>query len=266
VISGNYHKLRHFYFELDHAQTRGLISLFKPAPVPYWSPSGSLQTSTAKEHIVPGQVNSESYPKDFNQFVVSSDSHNMELVDSDGDYASASRTSKCNLDGGSSNWDDLDHAATKEGTDSTNDAVHEEQSDTVAVRQKLQELFVSQHKVFQSSENAAGCTPYKSIPQEAQSSAILPTNVPDSISKGVTSLKDLASLGQCYGNAEVLFSHHPHVEMIWNVWNNDYVLMFDICFILSSCFTSLMGCPRGLEQWRKSWYLFSLLFFRSKSQ
>jgi hypothetical protein len=53
-------------------------------------------------------MNSESYPMDFNQFVVSSDSHSMKMVDSDGEYDSASRTSDNNLDEGSSNWDDSD--------------------------------------------------------------------------------------------------------------------------------------------------------------
>jgi hypothetical protein len=216
VISANYHKFQNFYFELDHAQMRALIYLFKPAPVhdfpKNWSPSSSLslQTSTAKAYLVPGQVNSEFYPKDFNQFVVSSDSHNMDpckLVSLDGEYASASRTSKINLDEESSNWDDLDDAATKEGTKSTNDgmnSVHEEQSGKVAARQKLQELFVSQQKVAQSSGNAIGFASNKSTPLEVHSSATLPTNVPDCTSKGATPLKDLTSLGQCYGNAEVI--------------------------------------------------------------
>ncbi|TVU21684.1 hypothetical protein EJB05_31336 [Eragrostis curvula] len=217
AISGNYHKFRHFYFELDHAQTRALISLFKPAPVhdipKGWTPSGSLQSPATKAYIVPGQSKSESYPKGFNQFGVSSDSHCMDpynLVDPDGEYASASRTSKSNLDEESSNWDDLDDVATKEGAESVNNDnqhinhMHEEQYDTVAITQKLQQLFVAQQKVAQSSENAVDSASNKSTPQEAQSSATLPINVSDSTLKGEEPIKDLTSFGRCYGNAELL--------------------------------------------------------------
>ncbi|GJN37391.1 hypothetical protein PR202_gb26338 [Eleusine coracana subsp. coracana] len=82
VISGNYHKFRHFYFELDHSQTRALISLFKPAQV-HDVPNKSsyfrsLQPPTAKAHLVPGRVKYESCSKDFNQCVVPSDSQCMD--------------------------------------------------------------------------------------------------------------------------------------------------------------------------------------------
>jgi len=177
VISSNYHKSRHFYFELDHSQTRALISLFKPAPVHdvpnKLSPSRSLQPPTAKAHLVPGQVKSESYPKDFNQSVAPSNSHCLDpykLVDPDGEYASTSRTTKSSLDEESSNWD-LDDAATEEGAKSFIDSntAHEEQSDAVAIRLKLQELFVSKHKVARSSKNTVYSASNKSTLKEAQS-------------------------------------------------------------------------------------------------
>jgi hypothetical protein len=52
VISGNYHKFWDFYYELDHAQTRGLISLFKLGPVPYCSTSSSLQCCYVDHHVI----------------------------------------------------------------------------------------------------------------------------------------------------------------------------------------------------------------------
>lgn len=187
--------------------------MFKPAPVhdvpKKLSPSRSLQPPAAKGHLVPGRVKSKSYPKDFNQSGVLSDSHCIDpykLVDPDGEYASTSRTSKSNLDDESSNWDDLDDAATKEGTESFDDGtntVHEERSETVDIRQKLQELFVSQQKVSQSSESTVDFASNKSTLPEAQSGITLPTNLSDSTSKGDTLIKSLSLVGQCYGNAEV---------------------------------------------------------------
>ena len=188
--------------------------MFKPAPVHdvpnKLSPSRSLQPPTAKAHLVPGQVKSESYPKDFNQSVAPSNSHCLDpykLVDPDGEYASTSRTTKSSLDEESSNWD-LDDAATEEGAKSFIDSntAHEEQSDAVAIRLKLQELFVSKHKVARSSKNTVDSASNKSTLQEAQSSATLPTlptNLSDSTPKGDTPVKGLTLLGQSYGNAEV---------------------------------------------------------------
>ncbi|XP_008804154.1 uncharacterized protein LOC103717508 [Phoenix dactylifera] len=43
VIGDNYHKVNHFWFELDHAQTRGLISLFVPSVK--LAPGGSGKTN-----------------------------------------------------------------------------------------------------------------------------------------------------------------------------------------------------------------------------
>jgi len=128
VIRGNYYRPRHFFFELDHEQTRALISLFKPAPVHdvpnKWDPSRSMQSPTVEAYVNPGHAKPESYIKDLNPFDVSSESHCIDpykLVDPDGEYASASRTSTSHLDDESSNWDDLDDVATKEGTEFVND-------------------------------------------------------------------------------------------------------------------------------------------------
>ncbi|OEL14140.1 Kelch-like protein 17, partial [Dichanthelium oligosanthes] len=199
VISDNYHKPRHFYFELDHAQTRALISLFKPAPVHdvtnKWDLSKSLQSPTTKAY--PGPTKSESYTKDLDPFGVSSESHYVapyKLANPEGEYASGSRTSTNHFDEESSNWDDLDDAATKEGTESVNNdhqyinTPHEEQHDTVAVRQKLQELFVLGQQEAQSSKDTVDSA----------------SDPPDSTLKADAPSEDLTSLGKCHGNAELL--------------------------------------------------------------
>uniref|UniRef100_K3XF28 DCD domain-containing protein n=1 Tax=Setaria italica TaxID=4555 RepID=K3XF28_SETIT len=217
VISDNYHRPRHFYFELDHAQTSALISLFKPAPVHdvanKWDPSKSLQSPTTKAYLNPGPTKSEFYTKDLDPFGVSSESHCVapyKLADPEGEYASACRTSTIHLDNESSKWDDLDDAATKEGTESVNDdhqhtnPPREEQHDTVAVRQKLQELFVLRQQEAQSSNGTVDSASDKSMPQEAQYGAALPTDPPDSTSKADASIEDLTSLGKYHGNAELL--------------------------------------------------------------
>ncbi|KAL6627375.1 hypothetical protein ACP70R_031101 [Stipagrostis hirtigluma subsp. patula] len=217
VISENYHKPRHFYFELDHAQTRALISLFKPAPVPHvpnkWSPPRPLQSSTTIAYPVTGQLKSESYPKGFNRFGVSSDSCYMtsyKLIDPDGEYASTSRTSNSNLDEGASNWDDLDDDLTKEGTESINDGhqhanpMHEEQHDTEGVRQKLQDLFVLRQNVAQYSKDAVDSASDNPTPHEAQFGATILRNRTDSISKDDASMEDQTSLELHHTNAELL--------------------------------------------------------------
>nr|CAB3476152.1 unnamed protein product [Digitaria exilis] len=216
VISDNYHRPRHFYFELDHAQTRALMSLFKPAPVHdvtnKWDPSKSLQYPTTKSYLNPGPTKSEPYTKDLGPFGVSSESHYVapyKLPDPEGEYASASRTSS-HLDDESSNWDDLDDVMTKEGTESVNDdhqhmnPPHEEFNDTVAIRRKLQELYVLRQQDTQSSNDAVDSASDKSMPQEAQFGAALPTDPLDSTPKADTPIEDLTSLGKCYGNAELL--------------------------------------------------------------
>jgi len=95
--------------------------LFKPASVHdvtnKWDTSRYLQSPTTKAYLNPGPTKSESYAKDLDPFGVSSESHCIaayKLVDPDGEYASASGTSASHLDEESSNWDDLDPAATKE--------------------------------------------------------------------------------------------------------------------------------------------------------
>jgi len=191
--------------------------LFKPASVHdvtnKWDTSRYLQSPTTKAYLNPGPTKSESYAKDLDPFGVSSESHCIaayKLVDPDGEYASASGTSASHLDEESSNWDDLDPAATKEGTESVNDdhphinPPYEEQHDTVAVRQKLQELFVLRQQEVQSSMDTVDSTSDKSMPQEAQFGAALPTDPPDSTSKDDAHIEDLTSLGKCHGNAEVL--------------------------------------------------------------
>lgn len=216
VISDNYHRPRHFYFELDHEQTSALISLFKPAPVhavaTEWDPLKSLQSPTSKPYLNPGPTKSEFYTKDLDPSRVSSESHYAapcKLADLEGEYVNASRTSTSHLDEESSNWDDLDDVATKEGTESVindhqHNPPHEAQHDTAAVRQKLQELFVSRQQESQFSNDTFDSASYKSMPQESQFGSALPTDPPDSISKAEAPIKDLTSLGKCHGNAEVL--------------------------------------------------------------
>lgn len=217
VISDNYYKPRHFYFELDHAQTRALLSLFKPASVHdvpnKWDPFSSLQCPTAKANLNPGSVKSVSGTKDLNMFGVSSESHCMapnKLVDPDGDHASASRTSTSHLDEESSNWDDLDDVVTKESVGHVNEdhqninPPHEEQHETVAVRQKLQELCVSRQLEAQSSKDTFDSASHKPMSQEAQFGVTLPIDPSDSTSKGDSPIEDLKSLGQCQENAELL--------------------------------------------------------------
>ncbi|KAL6848131.1 hypothetical protein ACP4OV_022259 [Aristida adscensionis] len=214
VISENYHKIRHFYFELDHAQTRALISLFKPVPVHHlpdiWSPPEPLQPPTTKAYPVSGQVKSESFPKDLNQFDVSSDSHHMEpykLIDPDSEYASTSMTSKRNLDGEASSWYNLDDDMLKEGSRSVSyehQTVHEEQHDTKAVWQKLQDLFVSRGKEAQCSKDAVNFASDIPAPHEPQFVVTLPKCPSDSTSKGDASMEDLISLGKHLGDAELL--------------------------------------------------------------
>ncbi|WVZ72407.1 hypothetical protein U9M48_020873 [Paspalum notatum var. saurae] len=217
VISDNYYRPRHFYFELDHAQTRALVALFKPASVHdvpnKWDPSRSLQSPTAKACLNPGSAKSVSCTKDLNPFGVSSESHGIvpyKLVDPEGDYASASRTSTSHLDDESSNWDDLDDVVTKEGTEHVNadhqniNPPHEEQHDTVAVRQKLQELFISRQQEAQSSKETVDSGSHKPIPQEPQFGVTLPADPSGSTSKFDSPIEDLKSLGQCQGNAQLL--------------------------------------------------------------
>ena len=77
----------------------------------------------------------------------------------------------------------------KQTQDSVNDdhphinPPYEEQHDTVAVRQKLQELFVLGQQEVQSTTDTVDSASNKSMPQEAQFGAALPTDPPDSTSK-----------------------------------------------------------------------------------
>jgi len=74
----------------------------------------------------------------------------------------------------------------------------------VAVRQKLQELFVLGQQEVQSTTDTVDSASNKSMPQEAQFGAALPTDPHDSTSKDDAHIEDLTSLGKCHGNAEVL--------------------------------------------------------------
>ena len=74
----------------------------------------------------------------------------------------------------------------------------------MAVRQKLQELFVLGQQEVQSSTDTVDSASNKSMPQEAQFGAALPTDPPDSTSKDDAHIEDLTSLGKCHRNAEVL--------------------------------------------------------------
>lgn len=182
VISGNYYKPRHFFFELDHEQTRALIFLFKPAPVHDVSnkchPSKSIQSPIVEAYVNP-----------------------------DGEYASESRTSTSHLDKEASNWDDV---TTKEGTEFVNDdhphinPPHDEQYGEVAVTQKQQDMFVLRQHEAESSKDTVDSASNKSMPQEAQFDATLPTDPSNSTSMGDVCIKDLTSLGQSRGNAELL--------------------------------------------------------------
>lgn len=201
VISGNYYLFRHFYFELDHAQTRDLISLFVPAPVHPAPNKRSPSVPPAPVHAISN-----------NQFGVSSHSLDpvpYKLVDQNADNASASRTSKNNFDEEASDWDDLDDGLTEKGLDAVSDyrphinAVHDEQHDTMAILQKLQELSLLRQEKAQSSKDVVSISD-KSIPQESPPGATFPKDPSNVTLEGDPVVKDNTSFEQHCGNDELV--------------------------------------------------------------
>ncbi|KQK07321.1 uncharacterized protein LOC100836442 [Brachypodium distachyon] len=126
VLQDNYYTSHYFFFELDHAQTRALIALFKSLgppnvkQVPAISSKRSLVVplpSTKRvASVIPKQKKGTSNSKDINPFSVLSISSGIvpdDLVDSDADSGSISRTSDSNTDEKASgelvsDWEDLD--------------------------------------------------------------------------------------------------------------------------------------------------------------
>ncbi|TVU17399.1 hypothetical protein EJB05_33434, partial [Eragrostis curvula] len=126
VLADNYYNHHHFYFELDHAQTTALISLFKTLAPANFNLASAVSTkrspvvSLPKASVFPEPQKVETNPKGAtNSFSVLSDASGVvsrrwaDLVDSDADNASVSEHSRSNTDDkGSgelvSDWDDLD--------------------------------------------------------------------------------------------------------------------------------------------------------------
>uniref|UniRef100_A0ACD5VNG6 Uncharacterized protein n=1 Tax=Avena sativa TaxID=4498 RepID=A0ACD5VNG6_AVESA len=192
VISGNYHKLRHFHFELDHAQTRDLVSLFVPAPVHAVPNAQNLSESPASINAVPKESGSDL--KAGNQFGVSSHSH---------DIAGTSRTSESDFGGESSQGGGLNDDVTEKGIESVNDGsphinpVHDEHHGTMAALQKLQLSLLRQEKA-QSSISV------KSMPHKSPLGATLPNDPSNATLEGDTPVQDNTSLEQSCGNDELL--------------------------------------------------------------
>ncbi|CAM0879695.1 unnamed protein product [Alopecurus aequalis] len=173
AISGNFYKLRHFNFELDHAQTRDLVSLFVPDPV----------------HAVPKAQNLSESP--------ASIPYNYGI-------GSTSRTSEGNSGEEASERDDLNDGVTEKGIKSVNDdnprinPVHDEQHDTMAVLQKLQELSLQRQEKAQSSISV------KSTPKRSPLGATLPKDPSNATLEGDAPVEDNTSLEQYCGNDELL--------------------------------------------------------------
>jgi hypothetical protein len=81
VIQDNYYTHHYFYFELDHAQTRALIALFKsvgvkqvPAVPSKRSLDISLQSTRRMTSVIPNQGKGTANSKDINSFAVLSSS------------------------------------------------------------------------------------------------------------------------------------------------------------------------------------------------
>ncbi|KAL6897919.1 hypothetical protein ACP4OV_006878 [Aristida adscensionis] len=122
VISDNYYTQYYFYFELDHAQTTALISLFKSlAPVKLkQGPSvsskrllvASLPPTKRKVPAAPDAKKVTASLKHTNPFSVLSNASGIvpdDLADSDAD--SASNTDENESEGLVSDWEDLDESA-----------------------------------------------------------------------------------------------------------------------------------------------------------
>ncbi|KAL5228403.1 hypothetical protein ABZP36_016668 [Zizania latifolia] len=207
VISKNYyssHKPGHFYFELDHRQTRDLISLFVPAPVrapqnksSLSGPPATVHTVsnkwsrplpflTAKTHLVSDQVKTE---------------HDDTLPNLEVGYANANRASTCNLDEDPSDYDDLVDDSTKEDTESVNDDEHAK----MAVLRKLQELSLLRQKETSSSKDVLVSASSQCIHQDTRFSATLPKDSSNATSQcDAPAVKDNTSSVQFHGNTELL--------------------------------------------------------------
>uniref|UniRef100_A0A0D9Y3P9 DCD domain-containing protein n=1 Tax=Oryza glumipatula TaxID=40148 RepID=A0A0D9Y3P9_9ORYZ len=221
VIINNYRKdiPSHFRFELDHRQTRDLISLFLSAPVranknklsipkppatahtvpnPWNRP---LPFLTAKAPVVSDKVKSESNVKDVDQFNVSSHSHDIAphtLPDVEVDLPSTSTTSRSNLNKDASGCDDLVAGLIKEDKESVDDDQHAK----MALPVKLQELSSLQQKGANFLEDAPISTSAQSIRQDTRFAATLPKDSSNATSQCDTSLKD-TSFVQCHEYAEL---------------------------------------------------------------
>ncbi|KAG8084880.1 hypothetical protein GUJ93_ZPchr0010g7894 [Zizania palustris] len=152
VLSDNYYNHHHFYFELDHVQTKGLIALFKsigPAnlkQVPTVSskriPAAPLSSSTKRQApIIPDQKKGSANSKDINPFSVLSHSSGVvpdNWADSDADNGSISTTSaEKESEDLVSDWEDLDDNV---DLHSNSDKISQNSSyDTVAKGMELME-------------------------------------------------------------------------------------------------------------------------------
>ena len=126
VLSKNYYDRHLFYFELDHAQTKALISLFKslapgnfnrvPAVSSKQSIVLSLPPSKRKTPAVPDPKKVKATTKDINPFSIlsnASDGVPDNWADSDVENASVSENSRSDTDEKEfgepvSDWEDLD--------------------------------------------------------------------------------------------------------------------------------------------------------------
>ncbi|KAL5229543.1 hypothetical protein ABZP36_028319 [Zizania latifolia] len=152
VLSDNYYNHHHFYFELDHVQTKGLIALFKslgpanfkqvPAVSSKRIPAAPLSSSTKRKAPVnPDQRKGSANSKDINPFNVLSHSSGVvpdNWADSDADNGSISRTSAEKESGDPVfDWEDLDDNV---GLRSNSDEISQNSSyDTVAKGMELME-------------------------------------------------------------------------------------------------------------------------------
>ena len=167
MISGNYHKGHHFYFELDHAQTRDLVSLFVPAPV----------------HAIPSPQNLSEPPASV--------------------HAVTSRTSESNSVEEACDQDDLNNGVTEKGMESLNDdhprisPAHDEQHGKMAVLQKLRQLSLHRQEKAQSSVSV------RSTPKKSSQCATLPKDPSNATLEGDALVEDKKSLEQRFGNDEV---------------------------------------------------------------
>uniref|UniRef100_A0A0E0KYX3 DCD domain-containing protein n=1 Tax=Oryza punctata TaxID=4537 RepID=A0A0E0KYX3_ORYPU len=121
VLGDNYYNHHHFYFELDHAQTKALIAVFKAlAPANFTQvPAVSskriiapLPSTKRQAPVIPDQKKGSASPKDINPFSVLSQSGGAvkdNWADSDAENGSISRSSDEKESRELvSDWEDLD--------------------------------------------------------------------------------------------------------------------------------------------------------------